>query len=140
MVERVVTQLETFVSDETDDGAAGPVPRTGLVMGAGDERYRHLGKIGRGGMGTVYSVRDLGLLRISAMKVMAHRLASRPHEVERFLREARVTAQLDHPNIVPVHEIGLDVRGNLYFTMKRVEGRTLNDWITELGCPARHPD
>jgi serine/threonine protein kinase len=136
MVERVVTQLETFVPDEKDPGAA---PR-GVEVPTGDARYQQLGEIGRGGMGTVYSVRDLGLLRTSAMKVMASRLAIRRHEVDRFLREARITAQLDHPNIVPVHEIGTDAAGVPYFTMKRVEGRTLKDWIVEVGSPPRNPE
>jgi serine/threonine-protein kinase len=87
-------------------------------------------------MGSVHAVRDLGLLRIAAMKVLAPDLASRPREVQRFVREAQITAQLDHPNIAPVYEIGTDRSGNRYFTMKRIEGDTLADWITRAGRQA----
>lgn len=66
------------------------------------------------------------------MKVLAPRMMGRGTEMERFFRGARITAQLDHPNIVPIHEIGTDARGHLYFTMKLVEGRTLQEWIAEL--------
>jgi hypothetical protein len=140
MPDRIVTQHETFVAGEEGENDTDASPRAGMMIPSGTDRYQHLGEIGRGGMGTVHSVRDLGLLRTSAMKVMAPRLATRRHEVERFLREARITAQLDHPNIVPVHEIGTDEHGNLYFTMKRVEGRTLKVWIAESGRPPRQPE
>jgi serine/threonine-protein kinase len=91
-------------------------------------------------MGTVYSVRDLALLRLPAMKVLSQRLAEKSGEVDRFLREARITAQLDHPNIAPVYDVGIDSQGNLFFTMKQVEGRTLHDWISEVGQPSSQPD
>jgi serine/threonine protein kinase len=87
-------------------------------------------------MGSVHAVRDLGLLRIAAMKVLAPELASSPREVQRFTREAQITAQLDHPNIAPVYEIGVDRRGNRYFTMKRIEGDTLADWSARAGRQA----
>ncbi len=67
------------------------------------------------------------------MKVLAPDLAARPREVQRFIREAQITAQLDHPNIAPVYEIGVDRQGNRYFTMKRIEGDTLGDWSLRAG-------
>ena len=139
-MERVVTQPETLVRTQTSDdadesGAAGD----DLPAAPGPNRYQRLDEIGRGGMATVYSVRDPALLRVSAMKVLAPPRTSQA-QVARFVREARITAQLDHPNIVPVHEIGRDADGNLYFTMKRVEGRTLQAWIAELGHPPAHTD
>jgi len=103
------------------------------------ERYQYLGPIGAGGMGSVHSVRDLDLLRVTALKVMAPSLRDRPEQVQRFLHEAQIMSQLDHPHIVPVHEIGVDKAGNRYFTMKRVHGRNLGDWIASLGRPAAHP-
>jgi serine/threonine-protein kinase len=87
-------------------------------------------------MGSVHSVRDVPLLRVSAVKVLQPQLAEDPRAIERFLREAQIMAQLEHPNIVPVHELAMDARGNRYFTMKRVEGRTLTAWIEEVGRPA----
>jgi serine/threonine-protein kinase len=107
-----------------------------LPMQSIPERYQYLAPISAGGMGSVHAVRDLGLLRIAAMKVLAPDLASRPREVQRFVREAQITAQLDHPNIAPVYEIGTDKLGNRYFTMKRIEGDTLGDWSTRAGRQA----
>jgi formylglycine-generating enzyme required for sulfatase activity len=83
------------------------------------DRYNVGGEIGRGGMATVRSVRDLELDRDLAMKVIARAggVARR-----RFLAEASVTGRLDHPGIVPVHDLGVDGEGRLFFTMRRVEG------------------
>jgi serine/threonine protein kinase len=97
------------------------------------DRYQYLGPISAGGMGSVHAVRDLGLLRVAAMKVLAPALAGRSREVQRFIREAQINAQLDHPAIAPVYEIGTDRGGNRYFTMKRIEGNTLADWIATVG-------
>jgi serine/threonine-protein kinase len=132
---------DTVVADRgdgsTDSAAGAPPQRPWDVM---PERYQYLGPISAGGMGSVHSVRDLALLRVTAMKVLSPALAHRPAEVDRFLREAQITAQLDHPNIVPVHELGTDGRGDQYFTMKRVVGRTLTAWISSEGRPASSPD
>jgi serine/threonine-protein kinase len=100
------------------------------------DRYQYLSPISAGGMGSVHAVRDLGLLRVAAMKVLAPDLAGSPREVQRFIREAQITAQLDHPNIAPVYEIGVDRQGNRYFTMKRIEGDTLADWSLRAGRQA----
>ena len=139
MVERVVTQIVTLVA-EGDEPEGGAEPGRATLLQSGPGRYQEIGEIGRGGMGSVYSVRDRALMRVAAMKVLAPRLAARSQDTERFLREARIMAQLDHPNIVPVHEIGTDSRGNIYFTMKQVEGRTLREWIDELAHPPSQGD
>jgi hypothetical protein len=111
------------------EGAAAYWRDLGLPR-ARSERYRVEGELGRGGMGIVLSVWDDELRRGVAMKVV-RTLDSDPDEhggselrLARFLEEARVTAQLDHPGIVPVHELGLDQEGRPYFTMRRVRGRT----------------
>jgi eukaryotic-like serine/threonine-protein kinase len=118
-------------------GGALPVAGTEPTSREGvPERYQYLNPISAGGMGSVHAVRDLGLLRVAAMKVLAPELASRPREVQRFIREAQITAQLDHPNIAPVYEIGVDRLGNRYFTMKRIEGDTLADWCARAGRQA----
>ena len=88
-------------------------------------------------MGSVCSVRDLDLLRCVAMKVLGQDPARNAELVRRFVREAQITAELDHPNIVPVYERGQDRHGNHYFTMKRVDGRTLAEWIEAVGRPTR---
>ncbi|MFN0244331.1 MAG: protein kinase domain-containing protein [Planctomycetota bacterium] len=96
------------------------------------ERYVLEEEIGRGGMGIVYRVRDTDLKRALAMKVVRRRGgadsdAHDPVMLARFLDEARVTGQLDHPGIVPLHEIGIDAHGCIYFTMRLVRGRHLAD-------------
>ncbi|HEX5062904.1 MAG TPA: serine/threonine-protein kinase [Kofleriaceae bacterium] len=80
--------------------------------------------IGRGGMGEVIAARDRTFGREVALKRMRADSPS-PEHVERFLREARIQARLDHPAIAPVHELGYDSDGLPYFTMKRVGGATL---------------
>ncbi len=93
------------------------------------ERYEDLGPIGRGGMGEVRRVRDLQLGRQLAMKIILPPAMERPDRVHRFLEEARATAALQHPGIVPVHECGALADGRLWFTMKEVRGRTLREVI-----------
>jgi hypothetical protein len=81
-------------------------------------------ELGRGGMGTVYLARQLSLDRPVALKVMGKRWASDPVFVARFTREAYAAAQLSHPNIVQIHDIG-EVDGTRFFSMEYVPGRTL---------------
>ncbi|MFG0315976.1 MAG: tetratricopeptide repeat protein, partial [Planctomycetota bacterium JB042] len=96
--------------------------------GSVGDRYEPLGEIGRGGMGVVRKVLDKDLRRTLAMKVVRSDAASGSRgsldsvSLGRFLEEAQVTSQLDHPGIVPVHELGVDGDGNVYFTMKLVKG------------------
>jgi serine/threonine protein kinase len=100
--------------------------------GSGVERYSVGDEVGSGGMGVVFEVLDVDLDRRIAMKVLDPKTTRRsvhssaPQSVSRFLDEARITAQLDHPNIVPVHELGIDAQARLYYTMRLVRGRTLH--------------
>ncbi len=99
-----------------------------------ESRYELQGEIARGGMGAVLRVWDEDLRRTLAMKVILGKGDS-PTEggtppvdtrmLGRFLEEAQITGQLDHPGIAPVHELGLDSDGRVYFTMKLVKGRDL---------------
>ncbi len=93
---------------------------------AGD-RYLVLGELGRGGMGEVQRVLDRWLHRVVARKVMHAQLSDdlRSH----FFEEAQTTAQLQHPGIVPVHDVGEQPDGRLWFTMKEVHGETLRSVI-----------
>ena len=89
--------------------------------------YRVRGEIARGGQGVVLEVWDRDLRRHLAMKVSGRRGRSERQMLSRFLEEAQVTGQLDHPAIVPVHELGADERGRVFFTMKLVKGRELGE-------------
>ena len=98
-------------------------------------RYVLEGEIDRGGMGAVLRIHDAHLNRRLAMKVMLERAAAKDAEdarlsqqlLGRFLEEAQVTSQLDHPGVVPVHELGLDASGKVYFTMRLVKGRNASE-------------
>ena len=90
------------------------------------ERYEPTVELARGGMGLIVRARDRDLLREVAMKVM---LGRGPRQVARFLEEAQVTGQLDHPGVVPVHDLGVDADGRVFFTMRLVEGRDLREVI-----------
>lgn len=94
--------------------------------------YEDLGLLGKGGMATVRRVRDPQLNRVIAMKILRPELAELPRALALFRAEAQTSAQLAHPGIVPVHEIGALRDGNAYFTMKEIEGRTLTEVIREL--------
>lgn len=96
------------------------------------KRYVVIREIARGGMGKVLEVEDTELRRSVALKVLRKELLGRRDVVERFLEEAQITGQLEHPNIVPVHEMGVDGAGNLYFTMKYVEGASLAEVLLRL--------
>jgi eukaryotic-like serine/threonine-protein kinase len=95
-------------------------------------RYRDLGLLGLGGMGEVRRVLDRDLNRTVAMKVIAAHLMEQPSSLARFVEEAQVSAQLEHPAIIPVHELGRLLDGRLYFTMQEIRGRTMAKMIREV--------
>jgi len=133
----------------TLDSGDAPVPTSGSPTARTDaygptvsldERYEDLGLIAIGGMGEVRRVRDRTLGRVMAMKIIKKRLIDEPMAVARFIEEAQATAQLQHPGIVPVHEIGRLDDGRHYFTMKEVRGQTLSDVIVEVHAASRSGD
>ena len=89
-------------------------------------------ELGRGGMGAVFSTVDQDVRRKVAMKVMLPSTATSPAHIKRFLEEAQITGQLEHPNIVPVHEVGINAEANIYFTMKMVRGENLDDVLDKI--------
>ncbi len=99
-----------------------------------------MGEIGRGGMSLVRRMLDRSLLREAALKRLDPTFAVKGEQIERFLLEAQITGQLDHPNIVPIHELGRDEDGAYYFTMKMVEGETLAQRIEAAGETRLQPD
>jgi CheY-like chemotaxis protein/predicted Ser/Thr protein kinase len=103
-----------MMADTSDD------PRLGSVIAG----YRIVERIGRGGMGVVYRAQHLNLQRRAAIKIIAPDLAESEGFRERFTREARIAAALQHPNIVTVYDAG-EVDGILYLAMQYIEGNDL---------------
>jgi serine/threonine-protein kinase len=101
----------------------------------GDGRYEVLGEIARGGMGVVLRAFDRTIDREIALKVLHPEGQGDPDRVRRFIAEARLTGQLQHPGIPPVHDQGALPDGRAYFAMKLVMGRTLADLLAERGDP-----
>lgn len=104
-----------IILSSTDPDLPDPIP-TGLA------RYRNFREIARGGSALLRSCIDTVIGRTVALKTLLPKARTDRNERRRFLREARVTAQLQHPNTVPVYEIGDDPEEGLYFTMKRISG------------------
>jgi len=105
---------------------SAPLDPPPLALGS---RYELMARIGVGGMGEVYRVRDLALGRAVALKVLRPDMARRGDLAGRFLGEAQATAQLQHPGVVPVHEMGRLPDGRWYFTMKEIRGRSLRELL-----------
>ncbi len=128
--------LEPAVIDESEEveeiGAVGEGGQSGeSEPPGGGSRYEDLGLLGRGGMGEVRRVRDRELGRTLAMKIASEGVMNQPRSLARFVAEAQATAQLQHPGIIPVHELGRLPDGHAYFTMKEVRGRTLAEVVAE---------
>ena len=98
-------------------------------------RFQIEGEIARGGMGVILRGFDPDLGRDLAIKVLKAELASKPLTVQRFVDEAQICGQLQHPGIVPVYDIGRFEDGRPYFAMKLVRGRTLADLLEERKSP-----
>ncbi len=115
-------------------GEGLPVPEDQLLHAleqAIGSQYEMVRLLGRGGMGAVYLGRDRALDRLVAIKVLPPE-STDPESTERFRREARTAANLNHPNIVPLYTFG-EGEGILYFVMGYVSGESLRDRITRLG-------
>jgi len=93
-------------------------------------------ELGRGGIGRIHPATDRNLLRHVALKRIDKKLAKVPMYREGFIAEAQMTGQLEHPNIVPVHELSIGDNGIPYFTMKLVQGVNLDKWLRD---PFRGP-
>jgi len=93
-------------------------------------------ELGRGGMGRIHPATDRNLLRHVALKRLDQELSKVDMYREGFIAEAQMTGQLEHPNIVPVHELNIGKNGVPYFTMKLVQGVGFDDWLRD---PSRPP-
>jgi len=126
---------------ELDPEAPKDVPSSGIRdrlhhLAAHADRYELREEVARGGMGVILKVWDKDLRRTLAMKAAFGGVPDAKDpvslaQVTRFLEEAQITGQLDHPGVVPVHELGVDEEGRLFFTMRLVRGQTLDAVIRD---------
>ncbi len=107
-----------------------------LESGSDLGHYRVLRFLGEGGMGAVYLAEDTSLGRRVALKVLPDEVADDPEKLERFRREARSAAALNHPGIVTIHSVE-EANGVHFITMEYLEGTTLEDLITDGGLPVK---
>lgn len=103
----------------------------GPVEDGGEMDYELQEVIGEGAMGSVWSARQTSLDRDVAIKIPKGFAASSSAGRQQFMSEVVVTGQLDHPNIVPIYELGKDASGQLFYSMKRVDGRPWNELLEE---------
>ena len=126
---RLKTESSEMLAAALWDPDLGLAPVRAILEG---KKYKVLGTIGRGGMGVVHQARDLRIVRNVAMKVIKTSSQFSRENVLRFVDEAQLTGQLQHPNIIPVYELGLDEFGEVFYTMKYVKGTTLDQVLRRI--------
>lgn len=117
---------------EDDLNNTAPGNRNGLMDGNPADRYSPNTKINQGGMKAIWEVDDHRTARKVAMALIQDSKIASEDDIDSFLYEARLTANLQHPNIIPIYDIALDENGNPYFTMKALKGETLDEIIKQL--------
>ncbi|MEM7158357.1 MAG: serine/threonine-protein kinase [Myxococcota bacterium] len=122
---------KTVIDEQLEELGSQDAPRE--VRHEDTDRFESQKTVARGGMGSIVDVYDHRMQRRVAMKVLHPELTDRPGELETFVREAQITGQLDHPNIVPVHDMGED-RSLPWFVMKLVQGKSLAQMFRTLGA------
>jgi len=129
---RAVGSERGTVSGQEESGARGPQTEDPVRPGSRVGRYEIIRWLGQGGMGTVYAAYDPQLDRDIALKLLHRSLAE---EQSRLLREAQAMAQLAHPNVVAVHDVGR-IDQQIFIALERIDGPTLSAWMAEGPHPA----
>ena len=128
------TQLAAPLSDDDGNEISGEALQQ--MLGSDSETsigvLENMAPIGMGGIGAVFSAQDPALRREIAIKILRPAFRNQLKYVSSFIREARITAQIDHPNVIPVHKLGVFDDAGAYFTMKRVKGITLAQILRKL--------
>lgn len=127
-----VTVIERIPATGDHDLTVEEIEDEGIPLPAHLVLYPELG---RGGMGRIHPATDRNLLRHVALKRLDKNLAEVPMYRDGFIAEAQMTGQLEHPNIVPVHELSIGDNGVPYFTMKLVQGIPMDTWLRHKARP-----
>ncbi len=117
---------------EEDLKESAPANREDLMDGNPENRYTASKKLNQGGMKAIWEVDDHRTARKVAMALIQDSKIASGNDIDSFLYEARLTANLQHPNIIPIYDIALDENGNPYFTMKALKGESLGEIIKQL--------
>lgn len=121
--------LSSFLAERFAQTSSGPAPGQQKMPASAYELGRILAK---GGMGAILSARDNSIQRTVAVKVILTGAEASDEHVHRLITEARITGQLEHPNIVPLHELGVTADGVVYYTMRLVEGVTMSEVLEQI--------
>ena len=119
--------INSYISSELDVSSDLVSPLDSV-----DEKYALLDAIGKGGTATIYVARDRNLKRLVAVKSLKQDSKDYSKRLSRFVAEAKVTAQLDHPGIIPIHGLAHDDKDGVYLVMKLVKGKTLRDYLRNI--------
>lgn len=119
---------KTAAKSSQKDGAKPAKKKKTVQLGD----FKLLKKLGQGGMGEVYLANQVSLDRQVALKILSKEMAKKPGFVERFVREARAMAKIDHPNAVKVYAADSD-KGLNYVGIEYIDGKSMQDWIDDIG-------
>lgn len=125
----MLRETEFDVTDPIERPQTDEIPPPSMAP----NRYQLHGEIARGGMGVIIKGRDCELGRELAIKILLGKHAAKPDVTQRFVEEAQIGGQLQHPGIVPVYDIGQFSDNRPFFTMKLVKGKTLSAMLAERG-------
>jgi serine/threonine-protein kinase len=129
LLARWATSAPTLLGSPATMAATAAAKDAGLPVS--DVRFQSISRIGEGAMGAVDIARDVYLRRKIALKTVRPEMAGQPTVFSRFLSEMQITAQLEHPNIVPVYALDVSADGSLGYAMKLVQGKDLAEIIDE---------
>ena len=140
-IEELVAQRSAAA---TQPGTATPeqkiaAQKNGAHKGIQGSRYTHYEMLGSGGVGDVVAAMDHEIRRVVALKMLRHGNDADPVVASRFVQEARITAQLEHPNIIPVYDLGTAPGGQLFYTMRIVKKRSMRDVLARPDLRAQWP-
>ena len=131
-------EIKGVALPDSDESPEDPVVRLSSPLvpkSDAEDRYQFLGEIARGGMGAVIKGRDTDLGRDLAVKVLLDDHKDKPEVIRRFIEEAQIGGQLQHPGIAPVYELGEFADHRPFFTMKLIKGKTLAALLSERDTP-----